>query len=158
MGKVIDLKELVKVRERLGSEKKKVAFTNGCFDLLHRGHVEFLNKAKACGDVLIVGLNSDNSTRRIKGDNRPIIPQEDRAFLLANLSAVDYVCIFEQDSPLHLISVLVPDVLVKGADWALDQIVGKDIVEGAGGSVMTIELVPNCSTTDVVQSILKKFS
>src|SRR3990170_984148 len=154
MGRVVSLEELVSIRNSLRSNGKRVVFTNGCFDLLHRGHVEFLNEAKRFGDLLVVGLNSDASMSRIKGKNRPIVPQEDRAFVLSNLAAVDYVAIFEEDTPLEMISALLPDVLVKGADWGIDEVVGKEVVEGAGGLVRTIHLVPNRSTTDIVKKIV----
>ena len=157
MGRVVSLEELVSIRNSLRSNGKRVVFTNGCFDLLHRGHVEFLNEAKRFGDLLVVGLNSDASMSRIKGKNRPIVPQEDRAFVLSNLAAVDYVAIFEEDTPLEMISALLPDVLVKGADWGIDEVVGKEVVEGAGGLVRTIPLVPNRSTTDIVKKIVKDF-
>jgi len=158
VGRVVTLDELVEIRQRLRSEGKQVVFTNGCFDILHRGHIEYLNKAKELGDVLIVGLNSDDSMRRIKGEARPIIPQDDRSFLVANLCAVDYVCIFEEDTPANIISAVVPDILVKGSDWSIDRIVGRDVVEQAGGKVMTIEFTPNHSTTNIIQTILERFS
>jgi D-beta-D-heptose 7-phosphate kinase/D-beta-D-heptose 1-phosphate adenosyltransferase len=132
---------------------RRIVFTNGCFDLLHRGHIEYLAKAKSLGDILIVGLNADDSVRRLKGPNRPITPQEDRAAILAALAVVDYVCIFDEDTPYELIRAVVPDILVKGADWTVDDVVGKDIVEAAGGSVHTIEFLPNRSTTNIIQKI-----
>jgi D-beta-D-heptose 7-phosphate kinase/D-beta-D-heptose 1-phosphate adenosyltransferase len=137
----------------LKREGKKVVFTNGCFDIIHRGHVEYLTKAKALGDVLMVGMNTDASVRRLKGTARPVVCQEDRAFVLAAFRVVDYVCLFEEDTPHDLISIVVPDVLVKGSDWAIDSIVGKDIVEAAGGSVQTIDFIPNRSTTDIIKKI-----
>jgi len=158
MGKIVQPEELKKIRAQLQSERKKVVFTNGCFDILHRGHLEYLLKSKALGDVLVVGINTDNSMRRIKGPRRPIIPQDDRAFIVAHLSPVDYVCLFDEDTPLALISSLLPDILVKGADWNLDGIVGKDIVEGAGGRVTTIDLVPNHSTSSIIEQIVGLFS
>ncbi len=158
MGRVVNLKDLVSVRNSLRSQGKRVVFTNGCFDVLHRGHVEFLNLAKGCGDILMVGLNSDDSVRRIKGKNRPIVPEEDRAFILSNLTAVDYVAVFEEDTPLETITALLPDVLVKGADWNLDEVVGREVVERNGGSVKTIPLVPNRSTSDIVKRIVQDFS
>ncbi|MBI5022195.1 MAG: D-glycero-beta-D-manno-heptose 1-phosphate adenylyltransferase [Ignavibacteriales bacterium] len=157
MGKVLSLHELMSERDSLRKENKKVVFTNGVFDIIHRGHIEYLIKAKALGDVLIVGLNSDSSVRRIKGDKRPIVGENDRSFVLANLSPVDYVCLFDEDTPLNLISAIVPDVLVKGADWSVDAIVGKDVVEKAGGRVMAIEFIPDRSTTSIIEMILKRF-
>ena len=158
MGKITEVKELQRIRTALRDGRKKVVFTNGCFDIIHRGHVEYLTKAKSFGDVLIVGMNSDASARRIKGEKRPIVPEVDRAFIIANLSCVDYVCIFDEDTPYEIIKAIVPDVLVKGADWKMNEIVGKDIVEQAGGVVSTIEFVPNRSTTDIIERVLKAYS
>jgi D-beta-D-heptose 7-phosphate kinase/D-beta-D-heptose 1-phosphate adenosyltransferase len=158
MGRFLSLETLIPIRNTLRHEGKRVVFTNGCFDLLHRGHVEFLNRAKGFGDVLVVGLNSNESMRRIKGKGRPIVPEEDRAFVISNLVAVDYVSIFEEDTPLKIITALLPDVLVKGADWGVGEIVGKEVVEAAGGLVTNIPLVPNRSTTDIVKKIVKDFS
>jgi rfaE bifunctional protein nucleotidyltransferase chain/domain len=153
MGEVVVRTDLLKIRERLKHEGKKVVFTNGCFDIIHRGHVEYLTKAKALGDVLLVGMNTDASVQRLKGPQRPIVCQGDRAFVLAALHVVDYVCLFDEDTPHKLIQAVVPDVLVKGSDWAIDSIVGKDIVEAAGGTVQTIDFVPNRSTTNIIQKI-----
>ena len=158
MGRFLSLETLLPIRNTLRHEGKRVVFTNGCFDLLHRGHVEFLNRAKEFGDVLVVGLNSNESMRRIKGKGRPIVPEEDRAFVISNLVAVDYVSIFEEDNPLKIITALLPDVLVKGADWGVGEIVGKEVVEAAGGLVTNIPLVPNRSTSDIVKKIVKDFS
>ncbi len=155
MGKVVSRSELVSMRVQLRNEGKKVVFTNGCFDILHRGHIDYLTKAKALGDVLIVGVNADDSVRRLKGDARPIVEQEDRAAVLAALAAVDYVCLFEEDTPAELIRAIVPDILVKGGDWGVDQIVGRDVVEEVGGTVRTIEFLPNRSTTKIIEKILK---
>ncbi len=157
MGKVLSLTALLKVRATLRKQKKKVVFTNGTFDILHRGHVEYLTKAKALGDVLIVGLNTDASIRRIKGPQRPINSNRDRAAVLAALEAVDYICFFGEDTPQRLIAALVPDVLVKGADWKVDAIVGKDIVEKHGGVVKTIRLTRGRSTTNVIQRVLDAY-
>jgi rfaE bifunctional protein nucleotidyltransferase chain/domain len=153
MGNVVSRAELREVREKLKREGKKVVFTNGCFDIVHRGHVEYLTKAKGLGDVLFVGINNDASVKRLKGEARPIVCQDDRAFVLASLRAVDYVCLFDEDTPYELIKAIVPDVLVKGSDWAINSVVGKDIVEGAGGTVQTIDFVPNHSTTDIIKKI-----
>jgi D-beta-D-heptose 7-phosphate kinase/D-beta-D-heptose 1-phosphate adenosyltransferase len=158
MGKFVTLEELKSIRYQLKKEKKSVVFTNGVFDILHRGHVEYLIEAKSLGDVLIVGVNSDGSVQRIKGKNRPIITENDRAFLVSNLSSVDYVCLFSEDTPYHLISALVPDILIKGADWKTEDIVGKDIVEKAGGVVKTISLTPGKSTTSIIDRIIERFS
>jgi D-beta-D-heptose 7-phosphate kinase / D-beta-D-heptose 1-phosphate adenosyltransferase len=133
--------------------EEKIVFTNGCFDILHAGHVRLLEKAKELGTSLIVGLNSDNSVRRLKGNGRPINDQEKRKKVLSSLGCVDKVIIFEQDTPLELIKKIRPDVLVKGADYKITEIVGKDLVIKNGGIVKTIELVENLSTTKIVQDI-----
>lgn len=155
MGRVLARQELMLWRANLKSEAKKVVFTNGCFDILHRGHVEYLTKASVLGDALVVGVNTDESVRRIKGMNRPIVGEGDRAVLVAALEVVDVVCLFGEDTPLELIKAIVPDVLVKGADWPIDKVVGKDVVEEAGGSVQTIEFLPNYSTTAIIRKILE---
>jgi len=157
MGAVVKLQELKKIRASLKEQNKKVVFTNGVFDIIHRGHVEYLLKAKELGDVLIVGMNSDSSTRIIKGDKRPIINEDDRAFVLSHLSPVDYICLFDEETPLSLITAILPDILVKGADWDIDNIVGKDIVEKAGGKVMTINFIPEKSTTNIIERILERY-
>ncbi|RPI01351.1 MAG: D-glycero-beta-D-manno-heptose 1-phosphate adenylyltransferase [Ignavibacteriae bacterium] len=154
MESVVSRDQLGQVISGLKRDGKKIVFTNGCFDILHRGHVEYLTKAKALGDVLFVGMNTDASVRRLKGPSRPIVCQDDRAMVLAALRVVDYVCLFDEDTPYELIKTVVPDVLVKGSDWKKDAIVGKDIVEAAGGTVQTIEFVPNRSTTDIVKKIV----
>ncbi|MBX2991135.1 MAG: D-glycero-beta-D-manno-heptose 1-phosphate adenylyltransferase [Bacteroidetes bacterium] len=157
MSKVLALKSLVALRKRLRRHKKKVVFTNGTFDILHRGHVEYLAKAKRLGDVLIVGLNSDASIRRIKGPKRPINSNADRAAVLSALASVDYICFFGEDTPQRIISKLVPDILVKGADWSIDAIVGREVVERHGGTVKTIRLTPGRSTTNVIQKVLDAY-
>lgn len=144
--------------EKFKEEKKKVVFTNGVFDIIHSGHIDYLIKAKELGDILIVGLNSDSSVKRIKGEKRPIINQTDRAFVLSNLKPVDYVVIFEEDTPLEIIKAIVPDVLVKGADWSLDKIVGSDIVLSNGGEVKNISFVNDQSTSRIVDLILSRYS
>ncbi len=158
MGKVIERKALLELREKLRAQGKTVVFTNGIFDLLHRGHLELLNRAKKLGDVLVVGINSDASARRNKGPNRPIISEEDRAFMLCNLIPVDFVVIFEEDTPYALIEELRPDVLVKGADYKIEEIVGSDIVLGYGGKVVPVELVRGKSSTRIINSILKRYT
>jgi D-beta-D-heptose 7-phosphate kinase/D-beta-D-heptose 1-phosphate adenosyltransferase len=158
MNGVKSLKEIKAIREKLKKENKKVVFTNGCFDLIHAGHVDYLSKARNFGDVLIVGLNSDTSIKRIKGDKRPILLEEERAFVISNLKPVDYVTVFEEDTPGRLINELVPDILVKGADWAIENIVGRDVVEANGGEVKTIEFVNYQSTSKIINYILEKFS
>lgn len=153
-----DRKELLRTREELKQNGKKLVFTNGCFDILHAGHVDYLNKAKACGDILIVALNSDESIKRIKGEKRPIVPQNQRAFIMDNLKAVDYVTFFEEDTPHEIISELVPDILVKGADWDEDKIVGADIVKANGGSVERIEFVNDQSTSNIIDTIIERYT
>lgn len=151
------LEDLTVIRAQLKTANKKVVFTNGVFDILHAGHVDYINKAKAKGDILIVALNSDSSVKNIKGELRPIVPQHERAFIIANLKAVDYVTYFNEDTPYETIKILVPDVLVKGADWSHDKIVGKDIVEANGGSVQTIEFVNQTSTTNIIKTVLERY-
>ena len=138
MSSATSLSEIKSIRGQLKAEGKKVVFTNGVFDLIHSGHVDYLAKAKKMGDVLVLGLNSDDSVKRIKGDKRPILTQDERAFVLINLKPVDYVVLFDEDTPEKLISEIIPDVLVKGADWAVEKIVGKDVVESNGGKMMNI--------------------
>ena len=149
MGKVLPVEDLLPIREHLRTEKKKVVFTNGCFDLIHRGHVEYLTKAKSLGHVLIVGINTDRSVREIKGSNRPIMGQDDRAFIVANFAPVDYACLFDETTPRALIERIVPDVLVKGADWKVEDVVGREVVEREGGRVATIEYIPNKSRREL---------
>lgn len=153
-NKIKTRNDLIELRKSLAKDKKVVVFTNGCFDILHRGHVEYLEEASQQGDVLIVGINSDQSTNRLKGKGRPIIPEEDRAYILASLSSIDYVCIFNEDTPLELIKIVQPDVLVKGADYNLNEIVGRDFVEKYGGKVLTIPLVPERSTTEIIHKMI----
>jgi D-beta-D-heptose 7-phosphate kinase/D-beta-D-heptose 1-phosphate adenosyltransferase len=132
---------------------KKVVFTNGCFDLLHPGHVRYLAGARAHGDSLIVGVNTDRSVRAIKGPTRPINDEQDRAEIVAALAAVDAVVIFDEDDPYAIISAIQPDILAKGADWAPDAIIGRDIVEARGGKVIRIALAPGFSTTGMIEKI-----
>jgi len=157
VGEIVDLDRLVVLRRRWRREGKRVVFTNGCFDILHRGHVELLKAAKALGDVLIVGLNDDDSVKRLKGPDRPFYPLEDRAVMLAALEAVDYVCPFSEDTPLEMISRLAPDVLVKGGDYRPDEVVGRDVVEGAGGKVAIVPLWKGRSTSEVIREIVGRF-
>lgn len=151
-------KEIVEIRKQLKQEGKKVVFTNGVFDLIHSGHVDYLVKAKEMGDVLILALNTDESVKRIKGDKRPILLQNERAFVVSNLKPVDYVTFFEEDTPAEIIKDLIPDVLVKGADWSIDKIVGRDIVESNGGEVKTIDFVNDQSTSKIIQKIVNNYS
>ncbi len=157
MGRILSRTAFIKARRTLRRQGKKVVFTNGTFDILHRGHVEYLAKAKKLGDVLVVGLNSDASIKRIKGPQRPINRGADRAAVLSALASVDFVCFFSEDTPGNLIAEVVPDVLVKGADWKLGSIVGKDVVEKNGGVVKTISLTRGRSTTNVIQRVLDAY-
>lgn len=157
MGRIVQLQELIAIRREARHHGLCVVFTNGCFDLLHRGHVGLLVKAKELGDILIVGLNSDQSIKKIKGEKRPIQKDADRAYILAYLEPVDYVVIFNESTPEKLIQQLKPDVLVKGGDYQLHEIVGKDIVEKAGGRVEIVSLVPGYSTQSIIEEILSKF-
>ncbi|MFM8717463.1 MAG: D-glycero-beta-D-manno-heptose 1-phosphate adenylyltransferase [Spartobacteria bacterium] len=139
-------------RDRLHLEGKKLVFTNGCFDILHRGHVTYLAFARSQGDALVVGLNSDASVRRAKGPTRPVNPEQDRAFVLGSLRAVDFVVIFDEDEPRNLISQILPDVLVKGKDWA-HFVSGRDIVEAHGGKVVLADMVEGKSTTATIERL-----
>ncbi|MCC6549542.1 MAG: D-glycero-beta-D-manno-heptose 1-phosphate adenylyltransferase [Ignavibacteriaceae bacterium] len=157
MSVLLSREQIIKVRAELKRAGKRVVFTNGVFDILHAGHVDYLVKAREFGDALILGLNSDASVSRIKGEKRPIVTQEERAFILANLKAVDYVTLFEEDTPFNLISAIVPDILVKGADWDPSEIVGKNIVEANGGEVKTIPFINFTSTSNIIKTILDKY-
>jgi D-beta-D-heptose 7-phosphate kinase/D-beta-D-heptose 1-phosphate adenosyltransferase len=137
-------------RDRLHAEGRALVFTNGCFDILHRGHADYLAFARSQGDALVVGLNSDASVRRAKGPTRPVNPEQDRAYVLGSLRAVDFVVIFEEDEPRDLISQILPDVLVKGKDWA-HYVSGRDIVEANGGRVVLAEMVEGRSTTATIE-------
>ena len=154
MGKLVSQTVLRAICQRLRRRGRTVVFTNGTFDIIHRGHVEYLTKARALGDVLVVGLNTDASIRRIKGKGRPVNPNHDRAAVLAGLAAVDYVCFFGENTPERLIRSLVPDVLVKGADWKEGEIVGGDVVRAHGGVVRRIRLTPGRSTTSIIHRIV----
>jgi len=157
MGQVVSLHKLEQIRRRLRRRRKSVVFTNGTFDILHRGHVEYLAAARSLGDVLVVGMNTDASIRRIKGPGRPINSHRDRAAVLAGLAAVDYVCLFGEDTPGRLIRRIVPDVLVKGADWKKADIVGGDVVLAHGGRLERIALTAGQSTTNMIRRVLKAY-
>ena len=157
MSNIKSKSEILLIRNQLKAEGKKVVFTNGCFDLIHSGHVDYLVKAKEMGDILILALNSDSSIRNIKGDKRPILKQDERAFIVSNLKPVDYVTFFEEDTPAEIINELIPDVLVKGADWEIDNIVGREIVETNGGEVKTIKFVNNQSTSNIIKIIKERY-
>ena len=152
--KVMTSRQLAPLLEAARKKKKRIVFTNGCFDLMHVGHTRYLQAAKQLGDLLVVGVNSDASVRSLnKAEDRPIVNEAQRAEVLAALGCVDYVVIFTEPDPLNLITALQPDVLVKGGDWAIDKIVGRDVVEQRGGVVKTIPLVPGMSTTSLIQRI-----
>jgi len=143
--------------ERFGRPREGLlVFTNGCFDILHRGHVEYLHQARTLGDILVVGVNTDASVEALKGPGRPVVPQDDRALILAGLESVDAVTLFHEGTPEALIASLLPDVLVKGGDYAMDQIVGREAVERAGGEVRVIPFIQGRSTTDLIQQIRRK--
>ena len=140
--------------ERFGRPREgRLVFTNGCFDILHRGHVEYLHQARTLGDALVVGVNTDASVEGLKGPGRPVVSQDDRAMVLAGLESVDAVTLFHEDTPQALIGALLPDILVKGGDYAMDQIVGREAVEEAGGEVKVIPFIQGRSTTDLLQQI-----
>lgn len=155
MGSVYTREELVRQRAAWKGERKTVVFTNGCYDLLHPGHIRLLESARGLGDVLILALNSDSSVQRLKGPSRPLIAEEDRVALAASLEAVDAVTTFDEDTPRELIAEVLPDVLIKGADWA-HFIAGREEVEAAGGRVLTVPLEPGYSTTNIVEEILRR--
>lgn len=148
-------KKIVSIEQWQRPSGKRVVFTNGCFDILHRGHAVYLAKARELGDLLVVGLNTDASVRRLKGPERPLNTQDDRAFLLASLACVDYVILFDEDTPENLIHTVCPDVLVKGGDYTVDNIVGADFVRSRGGFVTTISFVDGYSTTNLINKMSK---
>ncbi len=154
-SKFLDLEDLLSQVRMHREAWDTVVFTNGCFDILHAGHVRYLSKARTFGDILVVGLNSDTSVRAIKGDKRPIVSQDHRAEVLAGLECVNYVVLFEEPDPLLLINALEPDVLVKGADWAEDDIIGADEAKAAGGRVMRIPLVPEISSSKIIERVIE---
>lgn len=151
--KIIEFNKIKKEISELRKKSKKIVFTNGCFDILHAGHVGYLNEAKALGDILVVGMNSDKSIRRLKGESRPVINEKDRAYILANLKPVDYVVIFDEDTPYMLIKEIIPDILVKGGDYEGKNVVGSDIVESAGGRVALIDFIYGKSTSNIINTI-----
>ncbi len=153
MGKIVSQEELIQLTARENRAGRQVVFTNGCFDLLHPGHVRCLAEARTLGDLLVVAINSDRSVRGNKGPERPLVAEQDRAEVLAALASVDYVTIFDEPTPRELIARVLPSVLVKGADWAPDQVAGREEVEAAGGRVVSIPLAPGYSTTNLVQRI-----
>ena len=155
MGRVISLEALLPERERLRKAGSRVVFTNGCFDLIHLGHVRYLQEARRLGDVLIVALNSDRSVRELKGPTRPILNEQERAEILAALGCVDYSIVFDQGTPLELLAALQPEILVKGGDYSIEKIVGREQVEAAGGKVVSLAFVDGVSTTEIIDRILR---
>ncbi|MEI8356684.1 MAG: D-glycero-beta-D-manno-heptose 1-phosphate adenylyltransferase, partial [Deltaproteobacteria bacterium] len=156
--KIKNLDVLVSILDSARQRGRKIVFTNGCFDLLHAGHVKYLQKARTYGDLLVLGLNSDASVQRLKGEKRPLIGQKERAHILAALDCVDYVVIFDEDTPLRLLHAIKPTVLVKGADYTPDQVVGRELLESYGGRVELVEFVDGKSTTNIIEKILQNYS
>lgn len=148
-----ELNDFLKIRKQLKESGKILVFTNGCFDIIHRGHITYLTEAKKLGDYIIIGLNSDSSVKIIKGESRPVNNETDRAYVLENLKPVDGVIIFEEDTPYNLIDAIKPDILVKGGDWNADEIAGADIVKKNGGKVVVIKYVDNYSTTSTINKL-----
>jgi rfaE bifunctional protein nucleotidyltransferase chain/domain len=157
MSKVFSLDQLRTERERLRRAGRRVVFTNGCFDLIHPGHIKYLQEARRLGAALIVALNSDRSVRELKGEKRPILDQNERADVMAALGCVDYVIIFDEPTPREIIAALLPDVLVKGGDWDVERIVGRDEVEAAGGEVLSLPFIEGCSTTELIERIVRRY-
>jgi rfaE bifunctional protein nucleotidyltransferase chain/domain len=157
-SKILSREALAAEVARLRAAGKKVVFTNGVFDLLHVGHLRYLKQARGLGDCLVIGLNADECVRRLKGDKRPILPEAERAELLAGLDCVDYVCLFPEDDPRELIKAATPSILVKGGDWPIDKILGRDTVEAAGGTVLSLPFVEGRSTTSIVESIVSRYA
>ena len=157
MQKIFSEEQLAEQLARLRRQGKRIVFTNGCFDLLHSGHVHLLAQAKTFGDILVVGLNTDASVKRLKGDKRPILDQASRLTLLAAFEVVDYVTTFEEDTPLALIRRLQPHILVKGGDWSPEDIVGKEVVEHAGGRVVAVRHQVGFSTTHLIERLLSAY-
>ena len=152
-GKLKSFEEIKSIAVGARNNGKRVAFTNGCFDLLHRGHVHVLRAARACADLLIVGINSDQSVKQIKGPARPVLPESDRCELVGAMEMVDFVVLFNEPDPYSLISAIRPDVLVKGGDWNTDKIIGGDLVEEAGGEVVVVPYIKGFSTTEIIERI-----
>ena len=157
MQKVLPPEDLPARVSELKRQGLKIVFTNGCFDLLHPGHLSYLQKARSLGDVLIVGINSDRSVKELKGDLRPIFDQEERCEMLSGLESVSFVTVFDESTPRGLINVILPDVLVKGGDWHLEQIVGREEVEASGGRVVSLPFEEGYSSTAIIQRILKRY-
>lgn len=157
MGKILPAEGLQEKVQELKRKGLKIVFTNGCFDILHPGHIGYLRKARQLGDVLVVGVNSDRSVREIKGEQRPILSQEERCEILSGLESVSFVTVFDESTPRQLIQTILPDILVKGGDWGIDEIVGREEVEAAGGQVLAIPFEPGQSTTGIIDRILRAY-
>ncbi|MGQ9510205.1 MAG: D-glycero-beta-D-manno-heptose 1-phosphate adenylyltransferase [Thermodesulfobacteriota bacterium] len=155
--KIKEREEIQRIVMTLKAKGKRIVFTNGCFDLIHVGHVRYLEKAKSLGDILIVGVNSDHSVKTLKGPKRPIIPEEERAEILSGLWCVDYITLFDEPTPLELIAQIQPHILVKGGDWTKETTVGKEIVEASGGEVIILSFVEGHSTSDLIDTILSRY-
>ncbi len=155
--KIKEGEELKRILLNLKAKKKRIVFTNGCFDLLHAGHIQYLEKARALGDVLVVGLNTDRSVRMIKGPLRPILPEAERAEILSGLWCVDYITLFDEPTPLRLIDFLRPDILVKGGDYQKETVVGRDVVEASGGEVVILPFVEGLSSSSIIETILRRY-
>lgn len=153
MKKIKSFREIEKISRQFKKTGKRIVFTNGCFDILHKGHIRLLKKAKSLGDILIVGLNTDSSIRRLKGKGRPFLKERDRAEILSALEMIDYVVLFHEDTPYQLIKIVKPDVLVKGGDYKKEEVVGKDIIESYGGKVYIFPVVKGVSTTQIAKKI-----
>jgi D-glycero-beta-D-manno-heptose 1-phosphate adenylyltransferase len=158
MKKILSLNQLLEIRLQVKQQGQKVVFTNGCFDLIHPGHIAYLKQARSLGDLLIVAINSDKSIQNIKGPLRPILTETERAIVMAALEVVSYVTIFDEETPHKIISTVLPDILVKGGDWSLDNIVGREEVEAAGGQVLSLPYLAGASTTDIIGRILSRYS
>ncbi len=154
---ILDISTLSSIVNTLKQDGKRIVFTNGCFDILHVGHVRYLKEARELGDVLVVGLNSDSSVRTIKGNRRPIVPQGERAEVLSSLRHVDYVVVFDEPDPYNTIAAIKPDILVKGGDWGVDKIIGRDIVESYGGKVCTIPFIEGASSSKIIENIIERY-
>jgi rfaE bifunctional protein nucleotidyltransferase chain/domain len=155
VGEIYSREQLIKVREEWRRDGRKVVFTNGCYDILHPGHIRLLESARSLGDILILALNTDSSVQRLKGPTRPLISENERAELAASLAAVDAVTFFDEDTPRELIALVLPDILIKGADWA-HFIAGREEVEAAGGEVLALPLEPGYSTTGILEEVLAR--
>jgi len=157
-SKIKDIAGLLPFAAEVKASGGKIVFTNGCFDILHYGHALYLQEAAALGDILVVGINTDDSVRRLKGKSRPVVPQQYRAALVAALQSVDFVVLFDEDTPYNLIKALSPDVLVKGGDWRKEDIVGSDIVEARGGRVVPLKFVEGFSTSSIIDKIVQSYA